>query len=81
MITSMLLGIAGGLLLQATYAALSSEWPEHYSSARTALERSIRRGPIQYVAVRIIPVYLVTVLTGTTASQLGLSGSLAALHR
>lgn len=67
---SLAIGLIASILLRMFYLAVSSEWPRHYSAAKTVLESHSRSNMLRYVALRVAPVYIFAILCAIVATRI-----------
>lgn len=70
MLSALVAGVFAAVLLQTFYSSVGQQWPQSYSSARTALHSFVRASLFKYLLFRTVPVYLMAVLTAATTARL-----------
>lgn len=71
---AVLLGLAGGLLIKATFRAHAHEWPAHYSDVAQVVDSASSKNIWAYLLFRIVPVFLVSLLLLGIAGAWSLPG-------
>lgn len=76
-LVSLLTGAFGASLLYLIFRLLRSDWPTSYSDMKTVVDSASQRNIWLYVAMRFIPVYVVSVLVASIANTAGGNVTLA----
>lgn len=68
---SLLIGLFGSVLLYLVFKLLKSDWPNNYSDMKNVVDSASRRNIWIYLAMRFIPMYLVSVLVASLSESTG----------
>lgn len=72
-LTGILLGLLGAILLETTFRLILSRWPEGYTSSTRMIERAPKYSVWSYALFRFVPTFIVALLSVVTAGRLGAS--------
>ena len=64
-------GVVGAALIHVFYRGVQHKWPASYYAVGQAIDSIISRGIFRYLAFRLAPLYLVSILAGVTTDRLG----------
>lgn len=70
-LASLAIGAFGSLLLYLSFRLLKSDWPTNYSDMKTVADSASQRNVWIYVAMRFIPMYVVSALVASIANSSG----------
>ncbi|WP_431711457.1 hypothetical protein [Glutamicibacter uratoxydans] len=69
LLVSIAIGTLGSILLHLTFRMLKSDWPTSYSDMKTVVDSASQRNAWLYVAMRFVPVYVVSVLVASMTNS------------